>query len=573
MRIRHVEVRNFRGIRRLDWTVGGDYVCLVGPGDSTKTTVLDAIEYALSPRWNLAFDDNDFYQANTDEQIHVTVTVGDLPAHHKSLNRYGRETRGWMPSGELRDEPQQGDEVVLSVRLKVTDDMEPVWRVVNDRNPDGVAISAKDRGRLGCVRFGPYVDRHMSWGKGSALSKLTSESDDLSSILAETGRAARQSLDQVPKSDLPALYTASETAQGAGAEVGVRPQDVFRPSLDLHSVAVTSGSISLHDGVVPVRRLGLGTRRLLAVGIQRHNSDAAELSLVDEIEYGLEPHRLRHLLRLLRKSKSGEGTDHVIVTTHSPVAVSELKAAELRVVRSAGGTTSILDAPQSLQPVVRKASEALLARKIIVCEGDTEIGMCRHLDQYWSKKGPSFASLGVALADGRGSEAAKIARDLKKLGYEVLLLCDSDREIQPTADDLRATGISVVQWEDDCALEARLASDLPWTGVGELVQLAISERGEQSVRDSVSAHLEPKQNLPSGDPADWTSGSIDEAELRRVIGDRAAGDKSNKRKGWFKRVDLGEELGRIVASHCDGMHDKDLGKKLKVVRRWVEADG
>ena len=50
MKIRHVSVRNFRGIRYLEWNVRSDVVCLIGPGDATKSTVLDAIAYTLSPR-------------------------------------------------------------------------------------------------------------------------------------------------------------------------------------------------------------------------------------------------------------------------------------------------------------------------------------------------------------------------------------------------------------------------------------------------------------------------------------------------------------------------------------------
>ena len=41
MLIRHVAVQRFRGIKSLDWHVDGRLVCLPGPGDSTKTTVLD----------------------------------------------------------------------------------------------------------------------------------------------------------------------------------------------------------------------------------------------------------------------------------------------------------------------------------------------------------------------------------------------------------------------------------------------------------------------------------------------------------------------------------------------------
>ncbi len=50
--IRHLNIRNFRGIQTLDWHVDGRVICLVGPGDSAKTTVLEAIELALLPRWS-----------------------------------------------------------------------------------------------------------------------------------------------------------------------------------------------------------------------------------------------------------------------------------------------------------------------------------------------------------------------------------------------------------------------------------------------------------------------------------------------------------------------------------------
>lgn len=55
MLIKHIAVTHFRGIKSLDWHVNGRLICLVGPGDSTKTTILDAIEFALAPRWYVPF--------------------------------------------------------------------------------------------------------------------------------------------------------------------------------------------------------------------------------------------------------------------------------------------------------------------------------------------------------------------------------------------------------------------------------------------------------------------------------------------------------------------------------------
>lgn len=154
MKVRQLEISCFRGIKKLTWNLGSDFVCLIGPGDSTKTTILDAIELALSPRWNLTFYDTDFHNALTQEPISIIVTIGELPEEFKSDAKYGYAVRGWTKTGELHDEPEDDDELVLSIRLLVDSSLEPSWSVINERNPEGLRIGAKDRERLGCLRLG-----------------------------------------------------------------------------------------------------------------------------------------------------------------------------------------------------------------------------------------------------------------------------------------------------------------------------------------------------------------------------------------------------------------------------------
>ena len=61
MRIRHLRIRNFRGIRELDWAVPDQTLfCLVGRGDSTKSTILEALRRVFFSQWKLVFDDADF---------------------------------------------------------------------------------------------------------------------------------------------------------------------------------------------------------------------------------------------------------------------------------------------------------------------------------------------------------------------------------------------------------------------------------------------------------------------------------------------------------------------------------
>ena len=88
MKIRKIEVDRFRGIQKLDWDVRDYFICLVGPCESTKSTILDAIDLALSTRWNVQFDDTDLHHGNTDQPT-IKITIGEIPDEIKSDEKYG----------------------------------------------------------------------------------------------------------------------------------------------------------------------------------------------------------------------------------------------------------------------------------------------------------------------------------------------------------------------------------------------------------------------------------------------------------------------------------------------------
>lgn len=69
MKIRYLEIVNFRGIKNLATSFNGNFTCLIGSGDSGKSSIITAIDYALSPRWNISIEDSDFYNQEIDEPI------------------------------------------------------------------------------------------------------------------------------------------------------------------------------------------------------------------------------------------------------------------------------------------------------------------------------------------------------------------------------------------------------------------------------------------------------------------------------------------------------------------------
>ena len=78
MRIKHVKINYFRGISKLEWTIQSPLTCLIGPGDSGKTTILDAIELALLPRWNYTFEDCDFHESDISKPIEIRKLLGSI---------------------------------------------------------------------------------------------------------------------------------------------------------------------------------------------------------------------------------------------------------------------------------------------------------------------------------------------------------------------------------------------------------------------------------------------------------------------------------------------------------------
>ena len=94
------------------------------------------------------------------------------------------------------------------------------------------------------------------------------------------------------------------------------------------------------------------------------------------------------------------------------------------------------------------------------------------------------------------------------------------------------------------------------------MRAAIELWGREAVCDAVRGRLDPPADVLDGDPAEWPSGGYSESELRKAIGCAAKGHG----RGWFKRVGLAEELGKIVIRHFEAVADTDLREKIEALR-------
>ena len=573
MMLRRLRIEHFRGIESANWAIHQRLISLVGAGDSTKTTLLDAIGLVLSPNYSPQFTDADFFDLDLTKNIVIEATITNLPDNLVKESQLGKDRSGILSDGTLVHDPVEEAEECLVVRLTVTPELDPTWEVVRPDCEDARSISASQRRQLGFFRLGERADFHLRWARGSALSGLTDGGDGASSVILDAHRDARTAVFNAQSG---ALHDAASKVQRSAGNFGAGKFDELRPGLEPGS-ATSAHSLMLHDGDVPLSSLGLGTRRLTSLSIQDQAMDDGSIIAIDEVEHGLEPHRLAQVLHHLKKRTKG-GDLQVIMTTHSPVTVKALSAVDIVVVRSdEAGETTCRPVPGDLdnvQGTFRSAPDALLGRRVLVGEGATEVGFLRGLLRHWdtqriAAEQPGAAALGVVLVNGGGgAQSTERAQHFQELGYPTCLLVDNDDPaINKSAEQAMDSGVIVHRWGADNAIEDEIIQTLDAHGLQALVDLAVKIRDEHSIRANVGASLGNDQ-LTGTDFASWQAqAGVNETEIRGAI----AAAATAKKKEWFKREDRGEELAEVVIRHWADLGGTHLMKVIDDLRDFAYA--
>lgn len=304
---------------------------------------------------------------------------------------------------------------------------------------------------------------------------------------------------------------------------------------------------------------------MLLCGIQTVSLKEGHITLFDEVEFGLEPHRITRLIKHVRDDNLGQ----YFLTTHSPIMLRELTVKELYIVHNKNGVVQIISAAKEgleeheMQGKIRSSTEAFLAKKVVVCEGATEVGFLRGFDDYQvENKKDSFSFHGVALLDAKGgSKVAALAKAFNSLCYDVSVLADGDAEDQfsrANAEELIKSGIPVHMWSENLSLEERAFQDLPWVNVIASVKLA-----QEELR--LPAYAQVRAKYP--EDLDKNIGTWkDSPELRTAIGVAA------KKAGWFKDITRGDIWFKAISSSFQdaAFSKRNLALEILKLWEWVE---
>jgi len=541
--IRKLKIDRFRGIRELTLLPNEGLNLLLGGGDVGKTTILDAIALLFNPTNTISVLETDFTHRDYEQGFTIEAIIADGP--DAFLDQHASFIWPWMWNGaDALPPPEDGDPVppesaVYLVRVRGTPELELLWEVVQPNGDQTVPLSTAMRRSIGIIKLmsEDRNDRDLRLVYGSALDRLLDDTAlrarvgqkvaeiDLNQTLGEEGANKLENLDtSFQRAALPAgLSLGLTTSQGIsiGALIGLLARE---------------GEINL-----PLASWGAGTRRLAALEIASAHGSDASLRVIDEIERGLEPYRLRAVLRGLQEDQR-----QCFITSHSAIAVGAATEAQLWFLSPTGEIGALHK--DKIKRQQERDPETFLARTAVIAEGKTELGFLKSLLE--EAFGCDPLDHGIRVCYGEGNEATlQLLEALRDAGLIFAGFSDNERRYLGRWRILKADlGDRLFQWPRSCTEDEVLSL----TGENNLAHLFEDPDGSwngeraRTVADRLGVELTDFAALSA-------AAEQQEVHLRDVIIAAATGNtdgapnehrkawKSHERR-WFKSEAGGREL-------------------------------
>jgi len=532
-------IERFRGITSLKWKPSRGVNVILGGGDVGKTTILEAIALLFSPVNPTTLSDPDYHDRDIEAGFSIEAVVS-LPVS-AGMSSQMKPSWPWEWTGEeaavpaLEHDGKLAGEPVYRVRVRGTEDLELAYEIVQ---PDGSADSfpVALRRAIGLVRLSgdDRNDRDLRLVQGSALDRLLSDKglrsrmaselakNDVKNELTTEAQTALKNLDTAfQRESLPTgLDLAITGGQGA-------------------SIASMIGLTADRSGIqLPLACWGAGTRRLSALAIAEQNQGDAPITLVDEVERGLEPYRQRTLIEKLQT-----GSSQVFLTTHSPAAISSAATSSIWYVDHTG-QIGPLDATKIAKH--RKTDpEAFLSRLAIVAEGATELGFTTAILER------AFGSVpeqhGVHVSDGGGHEATLGILEALAAGGLLFGGFADDEGKHPTrwAKLHTKLGKLLFRWPSLC-IEENIIAAVPDDKLEAFITDPVGEKSGirfRTLADRLGIVDKDFAALKANAGADFKALIVDAALGTVPIGKESEKNEYKAHAGrWFKSVDGGREL-------------------------------
>lgn len=559
--IRRLRIRRFRGIRFLEWLPDPTLNVLVGPADSCKSTVLEALSLLLTAAPNITLNEFDYFERKTGDQFDVEAVVAiDTAAFFREQEPPHSPLQGWLGDHLTELPDDEGSEPVLVCRLTGNADLEARWEIVGAGDEIRIPLPRRMREQIGLLKLwvGDRGDRDLRLVQGGALDRFLN------------GRAVRQAVvqtvmqtkvnDRLGPEPTKALKDIDKEFRQNSLPNPVRLGLVGIPGVSLAaSVGLTIGASD--ETALPLVSWGSGTRRLSALELAGFGQSKHSIAAIDEPETGLEPYRQRAFMSALCASKSRQA----FITTHSPAVISS----SLRIngtlwrlnaqahpdsgqsVDSQKRTSQYENQPSHALAALRDGEvfrlaqvhpESVVARVPVVCEGCTEVGFASKL--LVERIGTTYDSTGLFLLDAGGHyKSLPICKELLAMGYAVAAVVDDEGKKGGAWADVGRDAV-VLRWQDGMCLERAVVSALADEQLLALPEWVESLLGRRAVHQT--ADIRRELGVTEKRTAQELFDQVGRAKYLEAVCAAACPkpDGHSKPRGWFKSFDGGYFLAQ-----------------------------
>lgn len=467
MQIYFITIQNFRGISSGTLYLDGHAV-LVGDNNTGKSTILEAIDLVLGPERLFrkpVIDEHDFFAGeyldaeNAPKEISIEIIIGNLS--EEQLSHFQDHIQWWdRVNNRLIEEPPLAsiDPLTIIPILKVKfigcydpeeDDFTGETFYCSPPALEGgdlVKFGQKDKRLCGflILRTLRTGSRALSLERGSLLDIIL-RLKELRPQMWESVLKQLRELDIIESEGAPigsilsSIQTAlnSYIAKDWGQNPHMRVTDLTRENLRKVLTVFIGTGVSNSQGkeyAAPFHHQGTGTVNALVLAMLSMIANLKQnvIFAMEEPEIAIPPHTQRRIINLIRAQSA-----QAIFTSHSPYVLDEFDPKQILVLKRESGVISGLAA--DISHIVKKKnfrlefrkkySEALLARRVLIVEGRTELdafsAISRKLNEIDGEKYLTLEAMGVAIIDAEGdNKIAPLASLLKKLGKQTYGIYD-----------------------------------------------------------------------------------------------------------------------------------------------------
>jgi len=472
MRLVNIKINNFRGIRRCDLNLPEQTV-LVGDNNTGKSTVLEAIDLVLGPERlsrRPVIDEHDFYAGQYLDRegnaIEITVEAIITGLSEEQLLHFRNNLEFWNydTSKIVAESPESTDAQGTVPCLRVCfhgyydaeeDDFSGDTYFCSPQVEDSAVphrFTAREKRLCGFLylRTLRTGSRALSLERGSLLDIILRQKD----LKLHMWEEVLTQLREIPIAVNPELGISEVldgvqdsvrklvTKENANAPV-IRVSQLTREHLrQVLTVFLDTGSVD-NDGrsyAAPFHHQGTGTINTLVLALLSMIAELKQnvIFAMEEPEIAIPPHTQKRII----DSVIGNSAQ-AIFTSHSPFVLEEFKPEQIVVINRIEGslTGTPMQLPRKIQQkayvyrddLKRRFCEALLARRVLIVEGQTEYlaisRVARKLSVAHRGMYSSLESLGIAVVCAESdSQIAGIGSCFRRLGKETYAIFDKQAE-------------------------------------------------------------------------------------------------------------------------------------------------